>query len=230
MRVSLVGWFLLLCGCASPFATVDAPMVVVPVPAVRPGDTWIYLQRNPYNGLVERTVTDTVVASAEGLVIERRSDRPTDPVHFEALAAPWREIAESEGPMRRTFDVPLARIALPIAPGQGWREQATVTDQYGVQFLWRTWGRALGWESVKTPAGEFAALRVERRMTLGDYDYAWSDTEVVETYWYAPAVRRWVRHEYQYERFELMVAPRAKRILTDRIVWELQAFRPAGDS
>ena len=79
---------------------------------------------------------------------------------------------------------------------------------------------------MKTAAGEFVALRIEREMNLGDYDYTWSDTHVVETYWYAPAVKRWVRLEHAYERVEMGVAPRIRRKLTDRIVWELKEFSP----
>ncbi len=218
----------MLAACAAPYPPADPPMAVVPAPELKAGDTWVYQQINPYNGLLARTLTDTLSAAGSGFVVERSSDRPGDAMETETIAAPWREVAETSGGARRAFSVPLARILFPIAPGQAWREQATMTDGNGVDFLWRTYGVALGWEKVRTPAGQFAALRVERRMNLGDYDYDWSDTQVVETYWYAPAVKRWVRMEHGYERVELLVSPRARRILTDRIVWELKEFRPGG--
>lgn len=198
----------------------------MPAPELKAGDTWVYEQINPYNGLLARTLTDTLKAAGNGYVIERRSDLPGDPLETETIVAPWRETSETAGGTKRTFGTPLARILFPIAPGQAWREQATMTDGNGVQFLWQTYGVAIGWEKVTTPAGEFVALRVERRMNLGDYDYDWSDTQVVETYWYAPAVKRWVRLEHGYERVELLVSPRARRFLTDRIVWQLKEFRP----
>lgn len=218
-----------LSACASsPYSPVEAPVAVVPPPTLRPGDTWVYAQVNAYNGLVERNLTDTLVAAGQGFVVERRSDRPGEPVQTETIAAPWREVAETNGSARRVFNAPLSRIPFPLAPGQAWNEQATMTDAYNVNYLWRTSGRAVGWERVRTPAGEFVALRIERRMNLGDYDYSWSDTEVHETYWYAPEVKRWVRFEHQYRRVELGVAPHHRRTQEDRIVWELRSFKPGG--
>jgi hypothetical protein len=215
-----------LAACAAPFPPAEPPIAVVPPPQLQAGDTWVYVQKNGYNGLPVRTLTDTLQAAAQGFVVERRSDQPGDPVQTETIAAPWRELAETAGGARRSFSAPLARIAFPIAPGQGWHEQATITDENAARFLWRTSGRAHGWERIRTAAGEFVALRIERQMNLGDYDYTWSDTHVVETYWYAPEVKRWVRLEHRYQRVELMVG-RVKRPNEDWIVWELASFRPA---
>ena len=217
---------LLLAACADPYPKVAAPVAVVPAPQLQNGDTWVYVQINGYNRLPERTLTDTLRRTPEGFVVERKSDRPGEPLQTETISAPWRELGETTGGATRTFSAPLSRIALPIAPGQSWHERSTITDAYGVNFLWQTWGHALGWERVKTPAGEFVALRVERQMNLGDYDYSWSDTRVVETYWYAPEVKRWVRLEHKYERIELLVKPHHRRDLKDWIVWELKEFRP----
>ena len=201
---------------------------MVEAPLLHAGDTWEYVQVNGYNGLPVRTLTDTLRPAPGGFVIERQSDQPGDPLETETISGPWLETAEIAASQRRSFSAPLARIPFPIAPGQSWREQSTITDRYGVQFLWKTYGVARGWERVRTPAGEFVALRIERAMNLGDYDFGWSDTQVEETYWYAPAVKRWVRLEHRYERVELGAPPRSRRKLSDWIVWELKAFRPAG--
>jgi len=216
-----------LAGCAEPYPKADAPVAVVPAPQLHDGDTWVYVQINGYNKLPERTLTDTLRSTPQGFLIERRSDRPGEPVQTETISAPWRETGEVAAGVTRTFSTPLARIALPLAPGQGWQERSTVTDGYGNHFLWQAWGQAVGWERVRTPAGEFVALRVERQVNLGDYDYAWSDTNVAETYWYAPEVKRWVRMEHRYNRVELWVRPHIRRNLSDWIVWELKEFRPA---
>jgi hypothetical protein len=217
----------LLSSCADPYPKADAPVAVVPVPQLHEGDSWVYVQINGYNRLPERTLTDTLRRTSEGFVVERKSDRANEPILTETISAPWRETGETGIGMKRSFSSPLARIALPIAPGQSWQESSTVTDGYGNRFLWQAWGHAVGWERVRTPAGEFVALRVERQMNLGDYDYAWSDTHVVETYWYAPEVKRWVRLEHRYDRVELWVKPHIRRNQSDWIVWELKEFRPA---
>jgi len=225
IRALVAGLAATLAGCAVPYPPADPPVAVVPAPDLRPGDTWVYAQVNPFNGLVARTLTDTLGTAGSGYVVERRSDRPGDALETETISAPWRELGETAGGASRSFSAPLARIPFPIAPGQMWREQAIVTDAQGIDFLWRTFGGALGWERVRTPAGEFVALRIERQMNLGDYDYTWGDTRVVETYWYAPAVKRWVRLEHRHERAELFVG-RVRRPNFDRIIWELKEFRP----
>ena len=228
LRIRRVGVLVavLLGGCAEPYPRADPPVAVVPPPQLKSGDTWVYVQINGYNRLPERTLTDTLRRTEEGFVVERKSDRPGEPLQTETISAPWRELRETTGGATRAFSVPLARIPFPIAPGQSWSERATMTDGYGKNFVWQTWGHALGWERIRTAAGEFVALRVERQMNLGDYDYTFSDTRVVETYWYAPEVKRWVRLEHRYERVELLVRPHIRRNLSDWIVWELQEFRP----
>jgi hypothetical protein len=227
-RFGALGASIVLLGaCAEPYPKVAAPVAVVQAPRLHDGDTWVYVQINGYNKLPERILTDTLRRSPEGFVVERKSDRPGESVQTETISAPWREVGETTASVRRSFSAPLARIALPIAPGQSWQERSTITDAYGNHFVWRTWGHAVGWERVSTPAGEFNALRVERRMNLGDYDSSWSDTNVVETYWYAPEVKRWVRLEHKYERIELWVKPHHRRDLKDWIIWELKEFRPA---
>ena len=50
-------------------------------------------------------------------------------------------------------------------------------------------GKVLGWETVKVPAGEFRAMKVERTMYLADYDTFRGNTQRTETEWYAPDIR-----------------------------------------
>ena len=227
LRVGLLAFAALLAACAAPYPAAEPPMAVVPPPQLQAGDTWVYVQINGYNGLPEHVWSDTLRPAPPGFVVERRGDKPTDVPQTETIVAPWREVGETTGSARRAFSAPLARIPFPIAPGQAWREESIVTNEYGVSHRWQTYGRALGWEKVSTPAGQFVALRIERHMNLGDYDFQWSNTEVVETYWYAPEVKRWVRLEHRYERVELFVRPHLRRNQTDWIIWELQQFRPA---
>ena len=46
------------------------------------------------------------------------------------------------------------------------------------------------------PAGEFDALRVERRIYFTHVDLRRSQSVRTEYLWYAPAVNRWVRREW----------------------------------
>ena len=212
---------LFVAGCAS-YPPAPAPVASVPAPQLNGSERWVYEQINPYNNLRVRTLTDTVEAGPTGFTIVRRSDRPGDPIETQTVPQPWSVSAERTGATHYSFSPALTVIPFPIAPGSHWRETLTATDAHGEARRQQTWGRALGWERVSTPAGEFVALRIERDRNLGDRDNNWFETYVHETLWYVPALKRWVRREWRSRRQEMGINPRVEH---DAIVWQLIAYR-----
>lgn len=211
----------LVAGCAS-YPPVPAPVATVSAPRLGGGERWVYEQINPYNGLLVRTLTDTLEASGSGFSLVRRSDLPGDLPEVLSVPKPWEVASEREGTTQRSYAPALTVIPFPIAPGSSWLETLTATDAHGESRRQQTWGRALGWERVTTPAGEFVALRIERYRNLGDRDHNWFDTYVRETLWYAPAVKRWVRLDWRSTRQEIGMQPRIEH---DAVVWQLKSFR-----
>jgi hypothetical protein len=212
---------LLVAGCAS-YPPAPAPMASVPAPRLHAGERWVYEQINPYNDLRVRTLTDTVESGSAGFTIVRRSDRPGDPVETQTVPRPWSVSAEQVGATWQRYSPALTVIPFPIAPGSHWLETLTATDERGESRRQQTWGRALGWERVSTPAGQFVALRIERDRNLGDRTNIWFETYTHETVWYAPAVQRWVRIEWRSRRQEMGRDPRVEQ---DAIVWQLISHR-----
>ena len=219
--ILMLASLLLVAGCAS-YPRAPAPMASVPAPRLNSGERWVYEQINPYNNLRVRTLTDTIEAGPGGYTIVRRSDRPGDPVETQTVPRPWSVSAEQAGATGQRYSPALTVIPFPIAPGSHWLETLTATDEHGESRRQQTWGRALGWEHVTTPAGEFTALRIERNMDLGDSDHNWFSTEVRETLWYAPSVKRWVRRDWRMRRQEIGFQPRIEH---DAIVWQLISYR-----
>src|SRR5262249_43114990 len=88
-------------------------------------------------------------------------------------------------------------FAFPLSAGKTWRSEATATDpRDGRRFPVKIEGRVLGWERVKVPAGEFDALKVERRVFIGYWEPAYRGNSVILEYeWYAPAVKWAVKRE-----------------------------------
>jgi len=208
---------LLLAGCES-YPPVKAPMASVAAPQLKGGERWVYDQIDPYNHTKVRTLTYTVQAREGGFDLIRRSDRAGDPVQSERIVAPWRISTQNSGSKRRSFDPGLTYIAFPLEPGRRWKEAVHVTDERGKKRTWSVSVRAIRWEQVKVPAGEFAALHVERWMSLGDADESWGNTSVSDDFWYAPEIKRWVRRERRSERIERTTVPRVDK---DWVVWEL---------
>jgi len=208
-------------GCAS-YPPAPAPVASVSAPRLDGTERWVYEQINPYNNLRVRTLTDSVEAAAGGgYTVVRRSDRPGDPTEAQSGPRPWSIAMERTGATQYSYSPALTVIPFPIAPGTHWLETLTATDWQGQTRRQQTWGRALGWERVSTPAGEFVALRIERNRNLGDNDVFWHDTYSHETIWYVPAVKRWVRLEWRNRRQGMGVNPIIEH---DAIVWQLTRF------
>jgi hypothetical protein len=208
---------LLAVGCATQPA-VQAPMESVPAPTLKSGESWVYAETNPYNRIRLRTVRFTLESRPQGLELVGRSDRPADPVMTETIARPWEIAADSEGATRRTFDPPLATLRFPLAPGTSWKQAVRVTDERGRVLRWVALTRAIRWERVAVPAGEFVALRVEREINTGDLEAGWNSTQLSDVVWYVPEVQRWVRWEHRSERRERALDGRVEKQWT---VWEL---------
>ena len=128
--------------------------------------------------------------------------------------------AAMDGAQRQEFGAPYTKLQFPLAPGMRWDERITAVDAHGTAYTWRISGRAHGWERVRTPAGEFDALRIVRMMDLGNGDGNWRDTIRIETLWYAPAVNGWVRLERRDSQQE--IAGRTPRLRNDWRIWELR--------
>jgi hypothetical protein len=124
------------------------------------------------------------------------------------------------GAQRQAFSAPYTKLRFPLMPGMSWSERTEAVDAHGSVYPWRIAARASGWERVRTPAGEFDALRISRTMNLGDADDGWLDTTRTETLWYAPAVNGWVRVERHDKQRE--DAGRAPRNREDWRIWELR--------
>ena len=130
--------------------------------------------------------------------------------------------AAMDGAQRQAFGAPYTKLPFPLAPGMQWDERIAAVGAQGGTYAWRISGRAYGWERVRTPAGEFDALRIVRMMDLGNGDGSWRDTIRVETLWYAPAVNGWVRVERRDTQRELAgLNPRNR---DDWRIWELREY------
>jgi len=117
---------------------------------------------------------------------------------------------------------PVARIPFPIEAGAHWSEQIVIPEPYGPPRVQKISGRALGWERVRTPAGEFLALKVQVEMNLGDPDPDWTQTHRSDLIWHAPEARHWVRIERRDERYAK--AGRVRNLRQDWIIWELRSM------
>jgi hypothetical protein len=179
---------------AAALVAASAPLAAqVQAPALKAGDSWTYRMVNDYNrqetGSWTREVTGT---AAGGIGITTRAGAAsTDAV----LRAPGALASGELGDRARgSMEPPVQLLPFPLAEGQSWSQKVVRTDPAtGERREMLVRGRVHGWETVKVPAGEFKALKVERTLFLGDYDTFRGPTQRTETEWYAPDVRGPVR-------------------------------------
>jgi len=161
----------------------------VAAPALKAGDTWTYRGIDNYNRLPTGTWTREVTGTeASGIrVAVRSADGSID----DLFRAPG-ELASGvlNDRARGTMDPALQLMPFPLAEGKSWSQKVIRTDPVtNEKREMLVQGKVLGWETIKVPAGEFKAIKVERTMYLGDYDSFRGITQRTETEWYAPDIR-----------------------------------------
>lgn len=172
-------------------------------PRLVPGDEWRFDVVNRYNGERQRAFVRRVVAStAQELRCEVRTDGAAAMV-VEQYAPGWNPAQRSAGPglADYRFEPSLTAFQFPLEAGKSWVVRLAGTDavtRRRNRVVVR--GQVEGWERIRVPAGEFDTLRIRRDIELGDGDMFRSQTEVLETEWYAPqlggVVRSDIRSEY----------------------------------
>ena len=161
----------------------------VVAPALKPGDTWTYRGIDNYNRLPTGTWAREVTSAASGSI--RIAMRSADGSFEDVYRVPG-ELASgvlndrARGAMEPAFQL----MPFPLAEGKSWSQKVIRTDPFtNEKREMLVTGKVRGWETIKVPAGEFRAMKVERTMYLGDYDTFRGITQRTETEWYAPDIR-----------------------------------------
>jgi len=161
----------------------------VAAPTLKAGDTWTYRGIDNYNrqptGTWTREVTGTAASGIR--VAVRSADGSVDDL-FRAPGELTSGVLNDRA--RGTMDPAFQLMPFPLGEGKSWSQKVIRTDPVTNEkreMLVR--GKVLGWETIKVPAGEFRAMKVERTMYLGDYDSFRGITQRTETEWYAPDIR-----------------------------------------
>ncbi len=196
---------------------------VATAPAVGTGESWTYREINDYNRLPIREVTRQVAGGAPDLRVVSRTGSVESTSGFArpGVLASGVLNDRAQGTLTPALDL----MPFPLEPGQRWSQTVQRRDPVtGEVRNVRVDGRVVGWETVRVPAGEFKALRVERRMWLGDWDQFRGETWRAETEWYAPDVNAPVKltvfEEYPPHRYSLM-----SFMPGDRVTYELTSWK-----
>jgi hypothetical protein len=191
---------------AAPAAAVLLAALVTPLdaPAAPPaaGDAYVYAHVNGYSrevlGHLRYRVDKT---DASSITLSVTPDHP-------AAWVPRTEIRTREGnwllhPVENhgwkvdyLFATAYPAYVFPLDPGRSWsvRVNATAHGDPRTRSV-RVDGKVMGPERIRVPAGEFDAVKIERVVYPGDANPGQTETHIIETDWYAPALGRPVRTE-----------------------------------
>jgi len=172
----------------------------VAAPAV--GDTYVYRVSNAYNNEARGSLTYRVDnIDSDRVTVSVTPDQPS-------LGLPYTTVSTRDGNWLRhplinhdmsvdyTFSPAYPAYVAPLDTGKSWSTRVRATNPNSIRGnSVRVDGEVLGTERITTPAGAFDTIKVRRRVYAGDWDTFISETSIVETDWYAPALGLPVRTE-----------------------------------
>ncbi len=179
----LAGVVLLGAGCATEQEKLAREgQEAVPRPEWRVGDRWVF-QRTSLAGAPVVVTRQVVAATAEGYTV-RVLGMPSEATRQWTLDFHLAQESLGGGTTVR-YEPPAAFFNWPLKPGATWSQEFQYTDGRNDGRYANTWKVGEAPEPIDTVMGRFYALRIERR----------SGPQRLESYWYSPRVRYWVRLE-----------------------------------
>lgn len=112
---------------------------------------------------------------------------------------PWGSVAvDPHWSQVQVYETPIPLWPTQLTPGWQFHVNTnykTPVDQ--VALPWDQTMKALAWETIRVPAGQFTALRFTNIIKFKHSDFLRTDSARQETIWFAPEVGRWVARESQ---------------------------------
>jgi hypothetical protein len=190
---------LLVCLFAAASALAQDGARRIESPGVRVGDTWMFSKIDGWQGALEEVSVNVVKRSdSSGIVMESSSLDGSSVAKILRTGA--FNLVRIEAPAFTQKAEPFyPNYSFPLYVGKTWGGKVALsnTKQPGVEVTAYLRGKAVGWEMVTVPAGNYLALklRMEGRYDARGPGGFWDGT-IEDTLWYAPEVRNAVRYEY----------------------------------
>jgi len=183
----------------------------VDAPPAEIGRAWSYRLVNGYNSEVLGQYREELVAGANQDLNIVRTDTGRAESITERYTSDWKWVSKARpGFEALDYSPPLPAIPFPLEIGKSWRYRSVSSNRLtGERFPVSVHGRIVGWEKLKTPAGNFDTVRIDRVIYVDDADFWKSQTRITESDWYAPSVGRVVRSENTSGYYALQMVSRA---------------------
>ena len=193
----LVVLLALACVVALPARAAD---LRVESPGIRTGDTWMYNKLDGWTGaLQDISVNSVTKIDREGIAMQSGSLDGSVTAKVQRTSA--FNLVRIDGPgIRQTATPFYPNYSFPLYAGKSWAGKVVLNHsrQGDTEVVAELSGRAVRWEMVTVPAGNFLALRLEMKGTYVSRGMLGTVSGTIEdTLWYSPEVRNAVRYEYK---------------------------------
>jgi hypothetical protein len=172
---------------------VSTPSSLVERPALKVGDSWTYQKIDNWNGSIVEKYTEEVSTVSDKIEIARKSEKfGTTPITLTLGRNELTGVSITKDDVVR-YTPDNGAYSFPLNVGKSWAaklDYAATNNRTGSYDLNV---KVAGWEKIKTPAGEFTALKV---VTEGYYTANTERFRIDIITWYVPEVKGMVRQEF----------------------------------
>lgn len=221
--------FLVACISSQPYPTSIPLATPINTPSMRPpqvGQQWVYQVRNVFNQELVDIVTETVVSVQPQIRIERngqKSGRLPDEIQeswgFVLQDPQWNP------PQRFQQALPLWPEKLIPEWSGFYRTRYQIPNNPNASYYWGLVSKALQWERISVPAGQFNALKYHNEnpyfesndpFRVGNYRE--------EDIWLSPEIGRWVVRR-SFGRYITQGVSWSNAYWDDYLEWELISWK-----
>ena len=157
---------------------------------VRVGDRWAYELKDAATGDLRHSATIVVVGVTDKEINTQISLSGRDKPMTYIYGRDWSRIQDTQW----KFQPPEGGFRFPLKVGAEWRRETGARHlSNGTGLQGSSLDKVLGEEKVTTPAGTFDTYKVQRVLQQTGGDNRTRVSVTTATYWYAPAINRWVK-------------------------------------
>ncbi len=199
------------------------------------GDTYVYRVVNAYNNETRGQVSYRVdKVDTDRIVMSVATETPGVNIATTEIYAPdgnWlrHPVTNRDQPVDYEFAPAYPAYQFPLEPGKEWSTRVNaVNPATGERRSVRVDAKVLGNERIRVPAGEFDTVKIRRMVYAGDsssYQH-YTETNIAETEWFAPALGRTVRIARNSGYLDTSRGPQSRAVRGDWNIYELVSAPP----
>ena len=160
---------------------------------VKPGDRWVYEERDEITGTIRNTRTNIVTEVTPTEIATRFTNAGKPDASLIVFDRSWNVILG--GPWRYSPHDGTG-IQMPLEVGKTWRIRSNeISGANGQSWKRSGTSKVVGRETLTTKAGTFETFKIETSLVLQNAKDPTRKTAVAIQTWYAPTVNHWIKRK-----------------------------------